>query len=90
MRMEARLNIVTLGVLDFKKARKFYEKGLGWKASSASQRDIVFFQLGGIVLALYPGDLLAEDATVKADREGIQWGHACAECPRERRKSQKY
>src|SRR5271155_4834720 len=65
MKVEARLNIVTLGVSDLRKARKFYERGLGWKVSSASQGDIVFLQLGGVVLALYPRDLLADDATVK-------------------------
>ena len=70
--MAAQLNIVTLGVSDLKKARKFYEKGLGWKASSASQGDIVFFQLGGVVLALYPRDLLAGDATVKATGSGFR------------------
>jgi hypothetical protein len=70
--MEARLSIVTLGVSDLKRARKFYEVGLGWKASSASQDTIVFFQLGGIVLALYPHELLADDATVHAAGSGFR------------------
>ena len=61
MPIEPRLNIVTLGVADVAKARRFYER-LGWKASSASQGDIVFFQLGAMVLALYPREALAEDA----------------------------
>ncbi len=42
MRIEPRLNIVTLGMADVEKARKFYD-GLGWKASPACQSDIVFF-----------------------------------------------
>lgn len=71
MKVEPRLNIITLGVSDLKKARKFYE-GLGWKASSASQGDIVFFQLGGIVLALYPRDTLAEDATILVEGNGFR------------------
>jgi len=70
--VEARINIVTLGVSDLQRARKFYEEGLGWKASSASQDTIVFFQLGGIVLALYPRGLLADDATVLADGSGFR------------------
>ena len=70
--VEARINIVTLGVSDLQGARKFYEEGLGWKASSASQDTIVFFQLGGIVLALYPRGLLADDATVLADGSGFR------------------
>ena len=52
MTMQPRLNIVTLGVSDLDRSRAFYEKGLGWRVSPASQGDIVFFQLVGIVLAL--------------------------------------
>jgi len=72
MKIEPRINFVTLGVADIKKARGFYEKGLGWKVSAASQGDIVFFQLGGTVLALYPRKLLAEDATLKAAGSGFR------------------
>jgi uncharacterized protein len=71
MKPEPRLNIVTLGVADVEKARRFYETGLGWKASPASQGDIVFFQLGAIVLALYPREALAEDADVDAEGQGF-------------------
>jgi catechol 2,3-dioxygenase-like lactoylglutathione lyase family enzyme len=72
MKMEPRINLVTLGVSDIRKARAFYEKGLGWDVSSASQDDVVFFQLGGMVLSLYPHHLLAEDATVEAARSGFR------------------
>jgi hypothetical protein len=71
MPFEPRLSIVTLGVTDLEKARKFYE-ALGWTASPASQGDIVFFQLGGMALALYPRDALAEDACVDAEGGGFQ------------------
>ncbi len=71
MVFEPRLNIVTLGVADLEKSRQFYEAGLGWKASSASQGDIVFFQLGATVLALYLRALLAEDAGVDAAGGGF-------------------
>ena len=69
--MRQKLNIITLGVSDFDRALKFYESGLGWKKSSASQGDIAFFPLGGMVLALYPRELLAEDATVPANGSGF-------------------
>jgi uncharacterized protein len=72
MRIEPRIHFVTLGVSDIGKARSFYERGLGWKPSAASQGDIVFFQLGGVVLALYPRRLLAEDATVEAKGSGFR------------------
>lgn len=72
MSVEARLNIVTLGVADLDVSRRFYVEGLGWRASSASQDKIVFIQLGGIVLALHPREMLAEDATVPADGSGFR------------------
>jgi predicted lactoylglutathione lyase len=70
-KMDARLNVITLGVADVEKAKRFYER-LGWKASSASQDDVVFFQVGGVVLALYPRKLLAEDATVPSSGSGFR------------------
>jgi catechol 2,3-dioxygenase-like lactoylglutathione lyase family enzyme len=72
MKIEPRISIITLGVSDIEKARRFYKTGLGWTPSSASQRDIVFFALGGIVLALYPRALLAEDAAVAASGSGFR------------------
>jgi hypothetical protein len=62
--MRQKLTQITLGVADLGKAENFYEKGLGWKKSSVSTKNLAVFPLGGIVLALYPRKLLAEDATV--------------------------
>ena len=59
--MEQRLSVVTLGVADLERSRRFYETGLGWAASAASQDGVVFFQLGGMALALYPRPALAAD-----------------------------
>lgn len=70
--MEPRLNVVTLAVSDLARARKFYELGFGWKVSLQSQGDIVFFQLGGVVLALYSRDLLAADANVSPNGAGFR------------------
>lgn len=69
--MNQKLNIVTLGVSDIERALSFYEKGLGWKKATASQGDIAFFQLGSLVLALYPRELLAEDACVELEKTGF-------------------
>lgn len=70
--MEPRVNVITLGVTDMIKSRDFYERGLGWKVSPISQEDIVFFQLGAIILALYPRDTLAEDATILSEGGGFR------------------
>lgn len=55
------IHIVTLGVNDLSRARRFYE-ALGWKASSTSNENIVFLKGGSGVLALYGRTALAEDA----------------------------
>ena len=59
--MEQRLSLITLGVADLGRARRFYE-ALGWTASPASQDSVTFFQAGGMVVALWHRDALAADA----------------------------
>jgi catechol 2,3-dioxygenase-like lactoylglutathione lyase family enzyme len=62
--MEQRLSLITLGVADVARSRRFYE-ALGWRASGVSQPDeVAFFQLGGIALSLFGRAALAEDAGV--------------------------
>jgi hypothetical protein len=68
--MEQRVSLVTLGVRDLGRARKFYE-ALGWKTGAQPADDVVFFQTGGSILALWGRDQLAEDSGV-ADAGG--WG----------------
>jgi|ERR1700722_5000828 len=68
--MEQRISIVTLGVADLKRSREFYER-LGWRRSMANTDGIVFFQAGGMALALYPRQELAKDANVAADGQGF-------------------
>ena len=68
--MDQRLSLITLGVRDLKNARAFYE-ALGWKTGAAPDDDVVFFQAGGIIVALWDRGLLAEDSAVK-DAGG--WG----------------
>jgi catechol 2,3-dioxygenase-like lactoylglutathione lyase family enzyme len=68
--MEQRLSLVTLGVADLARARAFYE-GLGWVSGAAPADDVAFFQTGGMIVALWGRDQLAED-TVVNDNGG--WG----------------
>jgi uncharacterized protein len=68
--MEQRLSIVTLGVTDLTRSLEFYEK-LGWQKSKASNEAIVFFQAGGIGLALYPRSELAKDANISGEGNGF-------------------
>jgi catechol 2,3-dioxygenase-like lactoylglutathione lyase family enzyme len=64
--MDQRLTVITLGVADVARARRFYCDGLGWTVAPGSSDDIVFIPVGTIVLALYPRPLLAEDAGAAA------------------------
>jgi catechol 2,3-dioxygenase-like lactoylglutathione lyase family enzyme len=60
--MNQHLHLVTLGVSDLQRAREFYSETLGWKPARASNEYIAFFQVGGIVLSLFPRGELARDA----------------------------
>ena len=61
--MEQRVSLVTLGVSDLARARTFYE-ALGWTTRAAPTDDVVFFQAGGLVVALWSRAALAEDSGV--------------------------
>jgi len=68
--MEQRVSLVTLGVADVGRARAFYE-ALGWTTGAEPDDDVVFFQAGGMILALWGRGQLAEDSVV-SDEGG--WG----------------
>jgi uncharacterized protein len=68
--VEQRVSLITLGVADLERSRKFYER-LGWRRSMASAEGVVFFQTGGMALALFPRDELAKDANVAPDGHGF-------------------
>jgi hypothetical protein len=62
----------TLGVSDLDESIRFYGDGLGLPLREREpDSDIAFFTLEGTWLALYPNELLAEDATVPADGRGF-------------------
>jgi uncharacterized protein len=68
--VEQRLSLITLGVADLGRASAFYE-ALGWRTGAAPADDVVFFQSGGMIVALWGRDQLAEDSGVE-DSGG--WG----------------
>jgi uncharacterized protein len=69
--MNQHLHLITLGVRDFEKSRKFYTEILGWKPASASNNDVAFFQAGGVALSIYPREKLAEDALTPPKGSGF-------------------
>lgn len=62
--MDQRLSLITLGVADLSRARAFYE-ALGWHTNAEPDDDVVFFQAGGMVVALWDRARLAEDSGVE-------------------------
>jgi uncharacterized protein len=68
--MKQRISVITLGVQDLGRARSFYE-ALGWQTGAAPDDDVVFFQAGDMVFALWDRAKLAEDSCVE-DQGG--WG----------------
>lgn len=78
--MEQRVSLITLGVSDLVRARAFYE-ALGWRTGTASETDTpsgagpssdpVFFQAGGMIVALWDRQgLEADSATTDSGGRG--------------------
>lgn len=61
--MDNRISMVTLGVQDLKRAADFYTK-LGFRPSDKRSEGIMFFELDGTWLGLFPANELAKDAAV--------------------------
>ena len=74
--MAPRVSLVTLGVADLERSRRFYE-ALGWRSTSKPEDGVVFFQSGGMVLALWGREELAKDSMVE-DTGG--WGGVTLAC----------
>jgi predicted lactoylglutathione lyase len=61
--VEQRVSLVTLGVGDLARSRAFYE-ALGWTTGASPDDDVVFFQAGAMIIALWGREQLAEDSGV--------------------------
>jgi predicted lactoylglutathione lyase len=68
--VKQRVNLITLGVSDLGRARRFYD-ALGWGTGAGPEDDVVFFQAGEMVVALWDRARLGEDSCVE---DGGGWG----------------
>ncbi len=68
--MQARISVVTLAVADMERATRFYRDGLGLPIRD-DKPPVVYFQLPGTWLALYPREALASYAHVEPDGQGF-------------------
>lgn len=68
--MEQRISVITLGVSDLVRSRRFYVEGLRWVPVMEVEGEVVFFNVGpGVVVGLYSG--LAGDAGVTGRTAGL-------------------
>jgi uncharacterized glyoxalase superfamily protein PhnB len=61
--MDQRVSLITLGTSDLERSRTFYE-GMGWSTNAEPGDDVVFFQAGGMIVALWDRAKNAEDSGV--------------------------
>ena len=62
--MDQRISLITLGYRDYAARRDFYA-AMGWTDAVAPDDEVVFFQAGGMVFALWDRDKLAADTAVE-------------------------
>lgn len=81
--MDPRLTLVTLGVEDLSRSIAFYRDVVGWAPTTVSD-DVAFFDLDGLILALWPHRELAADTGLSANGLGPYHGFALAHNARSR------
>ena len=59
--MQQQVSVITLGIADVARSRRFYADGFGWKPVFTNE-EISFYQMNGFVLGLWLKDKLAEDS----------------------------
>ncbi|PKV75431.1 VOC family protein [Pontibacter ramchanderi] len=70
--MEQRITLITLGVRNLQRSKEFYQNVFGWQPLESSTESVIFFQLNGLQLALFPQESLADDAGLEADGKGFK------------------
>ena len=58
--MQQQISVITLGVADLARSKRFYVDGFGW-ASVFENEEIAFYQMNGLVLGTWLRDALAAD-----------------------------
>lgn len=67
--MQQSISLITLGVVDYVRAKSFYE-ALGW-STALDVEETAFLQANGVVLVLWARDKLAKDMGIEDD--GARW-----------------
>jgi uncharacterized protein len=67
--MQHQISVITLGITDLARSRRFYVEGFGWKPVFENE-EIVFYQMNGFVLGTWLEAALADDAQRPLVRPG--------------------
>lgn len=70
MKLEPRISVITLGVDDLARAVAFYE-AMGLERHPRFTDGVAFYQMGGMILGLWPREELARDAGLEAKHAGF-------------------
>jgi catechol 2,3-dioxygenase-like lactoylglutathione lyase family enzyme len=67
--MQQQISVITLGVADIARSRRFYVDGFGWQPVLDTP-EIVFYQMNGLVLGTWLASALAADSGRAAQGPG--------------------
>lgn len=67
--MQQQIAVITLGVADLGRSRRFYTEGFGWRPVF-DHEDIIFYQMNGFVFGTWLKSSLAEDMRRQANGPG--------------------
>ncbi|HSJ40277.1 MAG TPA: VOC family protein [Xanthobacteraceae bacterium] len=63
--MQQQISVITLGIADLTRSRRFYVDGFGWKPVLETP-DIIFYQMNGLMLGTWLASALAADSQRQA------------------------
>jgi catechol 2,3-dioxygenase-like lactoylglutathione lyase family enzyme len=58
--MQQQISVITLGIADLARSRRFYTEGFGWRPVFENQ-DIIFYQMNGLMLGTWLQSALEAD-----------------------------
>jgi catechol 2,3-dioxygenase-like lactoylglutathione lyase family enzyme len=67
--MQQQISVITLGIADLARSRRFYAEGFGWKPVFQNE-DVLFYQMNGLMLGTWLTTSLEADSGRSLTRPG--------------------
>jgi catechol 2,3-dioxygenase-like lactoylglutathione lyase family enzyme len=67
--MQQQISVITLGIADLARSRRFYVEGFGWNPIFENS-EIIFYQMNGLMLGTWSSAALEDDMRRQAGRPG--------------------